>query len=105
LVYSIHDSTEGKIKKMIEGNERIIAIGSGGGGGLNTTTKRLYELQIRTLQDAPRDGDKLERLLKIKQREKQEARYIEETERLATEIEMLKVVLYLVNRNREDVKS
>ena len=73
----------------------------GGGTELNDTTKRLYESQIKTLQNAPRDVDKLERLLKVKQREKQEVTCIEDTERLATEIEMLKVVLYyLVNRNR-----
>jgi hypothetical protein len=37
--------------------------------------------------------------LKIKEREKGEARHIEDTQRLVTEIEMLKVVLHLVNRN------
>ena len=42
--------------------------------------------------------DKLRRLLKIKQRQKQEAMHIEDTQRLVTEIEMLKVVLYLVSR-------
>jgi hypothetical protein len=30
---------------------------------------------------------------------KEEAMYMEDTQRLVTEIEMLKVVLYLVNRN------
>jgi hypothetical protein len=41
--------------------------------------------------------------LKVKEREKEEeAMHIEDTKRLVTEeIEMLKVVLYLVNRNRE----
>jgi hypothetical protein len=43
--------------------------------------------------------DKLEQLLKIKEREKDEAMYIEDTQRLVTEIEMFKVVLYLVCRN------
>jgi len=32
-----------------------------------------------------------------KERAKEEATHIEDTERIATEIEMLKVVLYLVN--------
>jgi hypothetical protein len=62
--------------------------------------KRHLELEIKTLQNAPRDADKLERLLKIKQRQKEEAMYFEDTERLVTEIEMLKVVLFFVYRNK-----
>jgi hypothetical protein len=39
--------------------------------------------------------------LKVKKRQKEEeAMYFEDTERLVTEIEMLKVILYLVCRNR-----
>jgi hypothetical protein len=63
------------------------------------------ELEIKTLQNAPGDPDKLERLLKIKQRQNEEARHIEETQRLVTEIEMLKVVLYLVDRNNRRSKA
>ena len=64
-------------------------------------------MQIKTLlQNAPRDPDKLERLLRIKEREKQEAMYtLEDTQRLVTEIEMLRVVLYLVNRNNRRSKA
>jgi hypothetical protein len=64
--------------------------------------KKHLELEIKTLQSAPRDLDKLERLLKIKQRQKEEeeAMYIEDTETLVTEIEMLKVVLFLMSTNR-----
>ena len=58
--------------------------------------KRHLELEIKTLQNAPRDADKLRQLLELKQRQKEEAYHIEDTQRLATEIEMLKVVLYLV---------
>jgi hypothetical protein len=43
----------------------------------------------------------LEELLKRKQREMDEAMYMEDTQRLVTEIEMLKVVLYLVMRSRK----
>jgi hypothetical protein len=100
LVYSIYDSTEVAIQKMIEASQRILKVNTPGDlGGMNPAVKRHYELQIKTLQNAPRDVDKLERLLKRKQREKEEAMHIEETQRLVTEIEMLKVVLYLVNRN------
>jgi hypothetical protein len=37
----------------------------------------------------------------ILQRQKEEAEHIEDTERLVTEIEMLKVVLYLVSRRQQ----
>jgi hypothetical protein len=79
----------------------MITINSQGGelGGMNPAIKRRLELEIKTLQNATRDPDKLERLLRIKQRQKEEAMYMEDTQRLVTEIEMLKVVLYLVNRN------
>ncbi len=39
--------------------------------------KRHLELQIKTLQNAPRDADKLRRLLEVKQRQKEEAMHIE----------------------------
>jgi hypothetical protein len=55
-------------------------------------------------EKAPRAPDKLERLLQVKQKQKEEeAMHIEDTQRLVTEIEMLKVVLHLVvSRNRKD---
>src|SRR5215216_1394303 len=101
LVYSIHDSTEVAIQKMIEASQRMIDVQSKvtgepkDGWGLNTVMKKHLELEIRTLQNAPRDAEKLRRLLEIKQRQKEEAMHIEDTQRLVTEIEMLKVVLYL----------
>jgi hypothetical protein len=36
-----------------------------------------FKLQIKTLQNAPRDADKLERLLKVKERQKQEVMYMQ----------------------------
>jgi hypothetical protein len=42
-------------------------------GGINPVMKRHLELEIKTLQNAPRDADKLERLLRLKEREKEEA--------------------------------
>jgi hypothetical protein len=80
---------------MIEASQRMI------NEQLNSPpVNEHFKLQIKTLQNAPRDPDKLERLLKVKQRQKEEATHIEDTQRLVTEIEMLKVVLYLVCRNR-----
>ena len=58
--------------------------------------KRHLEQEIMTLQNAPRDPEKLKRPLKIMQKQKEEAMHIEDTERLGTEIEMLKVVLYCI---------
>ncbi len=100
LVYSIYDSTEVAIQKMIETSQRMI------NEQLNSPpVNEHFKLQIKTLQNAPRDPDKLERLLKVKQRQKEEAIHIEDTQRLVTEIEMLKVVLYLVCRNRSGRES
>jgi methyl coenzyme M reductase beta subunit len=104
LVYSIHDSTEVAIQKMIDASQRMIDVNSQvtgeakDGWGINTVMKKHLELEIRTLQNAPRDADKLRRLLELKQRQKEEADHIEDTQRLVTEIEMLKLVLFLVCR-------
>jgi hypothetical protein len=43
--------------------------------------------------------------LKIKERENDKARQIEDTQRLVTEIEMLKLVLYLVRRTGSSERS
>jgi hypothetical protein len=103
LVFSIHDSTEIAIQKMIEASQRMLTVNSQGElGGFSPPQKRYLELEIKTLQNAPRDAEKLERLLKAKQRQKEEAMHIEDTQRLVTEIEMLKVILYLVSRREEE---
>jgi methyl coenzyme M reductase beta subunit len=107
LVYSIHDSTaEVAIQKMIDASQRILAVqgqvqgeAKEEGWGINPVMKRHLELEIKTLQNAPRDADKLRRLLEVKQRQKDEAEHIEDTQRLVTEIEMLKVVLHLISRD------
>jgi demethoxyubiquinone hydroxylase (CLK1/Coq7/Cat5 family) len=84
---------------MIEASQRMITIKSQGElGGINPVIKKHYELQIKTLQNAPRDADNLRRLLKVKQRQKKEAEHIEDTQGLVTEIEMLRVVLYCIWR-------
>jgi hypothetical protein len=106
LVYSIHDSTEVAIQKMIEASQRMLDVNSQvgeakEGWGINPIMKRHLELEIKTLQNAPRDAAKLRKLLEIKQRQKEEAMHIEDTQRLVTEIEMLKVVLYLVSRKQQ----
>jgi hypothetical protein len=64
LVYSIHDSTEEAIRKMIEANERMLRQQH------NVILNERLKLQIKTLEDAPRDEDKLEQLLKVMKRKK-----------------------------------
>jgi hypothetical protein len=98
LVFSIHDPTEVAIQKMIAASQRMLKMNSQG-EGMSPSMKKRLELEIKTLENAPRDSDNLERLLQVKQRQKEEAMHIEDSQRLVTEIEMLKVVLYLVCRN------
>ena|ERR671918_899525 len=106
LVYSIHDPTEVAISKMIDASQRMITMNSQGElGGMSPPLKRHLALQIKTPDTAPRDAEKLERLLKAKRRQKEEAMYIEDTQRLVTEIEMLKVLLYVVRRTSSRNRS
>jgi hypothetical protein len=111
LVYSIHDSTEVAIQKMIDASQRMIYVQSQiqgeakEGWGINPVMKRQLELEIKTLQNALRDTDKLRRLLDVKQRQKEEAMHIEDTQGLVAEIEMLKVVLFLVSRKQTNNSS
>jgi len=91
-------------KKMIEASQRMITINSQGEGelgGMNPAIKKHLELEIKTLQNAPRDADKLKRLLQSKEREKNETMHIKDIERLVTKIDMLKVVLYLMLKRRK----
>jgi hypothetical protein len=91
LVYSIHDPTEVAIQKMIDASQRMISKNSESElGGMSPPMKKRLELEIKILQNAPRDADKLERLLKVKKRQKEEAMHFEYTERLVTEMEMVK---------------
>jgi len=109
LVYLIHDSTEVAIQKMIDASQRLLDVQSQveeearkEGWGINPLMRRHLELKIKTLQNAPRDAAKLRKLLKVKQRQKdEEAMRIEDTQRLVTEIEMIKVVLYLASRKQQ----
>jgi hypothetical protein len=74
---------------MIEASQRMLKVNSQGrgelGGGMSPPLKRHLELEIKTFENAPRDADKLELLLQIKQRQKEEAMHIQERERLVTE--------------------
>jgi hypothetical protein len=96
---------------MIDFSQRMIDVQSKvtgepkDGWGINEVIKRHLELEIRTLQNVPRDAEKLRRLLEIKHRQKDEAMRIEDTQRLVAEIEMLEVVLFLVSRKQQSNNS
>jgi hypothetical protein len=81
-------------QRMLDVNSQVKGEASEEGFGINPVMKRYLELEIKTLQNAPRDADKLRRLLEVKQRQKQDADHIEDTQRLVTEIEMLKVAYF-----------
>jgi hypothetical protein len=42
------------------------------GEGMNPEVKKHFKLQIKTLQDVPRDSDKLQALLRAKEREQKQ---------------------------------
>ena len=72
---------------MIDFSQRMIDVQSQVGGeardgsGINPVMKKHLELEIKTLRNAPRDADKLRKLLEVKQRQKQEAMHIKEGNR------------------------
>lgn len=91
------------IQKMIKGHdnqgpEEDGAI-SNAGIEINPAMKRHWESEIKILRDAPRVKNKLSEIIKIKQEEYEEADDSEDIERLVSEIEMLKFVLFLVRIN------
>ena len=65
MVYSIHDSTEVAIQKMIDASQRMLDVNSRvqgeaakeEGWGINPIMKRHLELEIKRLQNAPRDPE------------------------------------------------
>jgi hypothetical protein len=74
LAFSIYDSTEEAIKQMIEASQRMINEQHN-----SSVVNRDFELKIKTLENAPIDPDKLQRLLQLKEREKDEAMHIKKT--------------------------
>ena len=70
---------------MIDASQTMITMGSQGEEGMNPPIKKHLELEIKILQNAPRDAVKLRKLLQVKQRQKEEADHIEDTQRLVTE--------------------
>ena len=92
------------IAKQIEGIQKMIKVrdipDEEVGIPINPAIKKHFELEIKTLREAPRDPDKLRKLVKAKQREWKDTMKIEDLQRLVTEIEMLRFVLCVVCRNK-----
>lgn len=65
---------------------------------VNPATVKHFELKIKILQDSPRNADNLKEILQAKEKEYEDAQDSEKIERLITEIDMLKYLLFLVNR-------
>jgi hypothetical protein len=51
---------------------------------IGSVTKRHFQLEIQTLQNAPRDVAKLEQIIKAKEKQNEEATHFEDTQRLLT---------------------
>ena len=60
LVFSIHYPTEIAIQKMIDASQGIITIMNSQGEGMSPPMKKHLELEIKTLENAPKDAEKLE---------------------------------------------
>ena len=69
---------------------------------VNPATKKYAELRVKILQDSPRDANKLKEILQAKEEEYEKAQDSEDIERLVTKIDMLKYLLFLVNREKRD---
>ena len=70
------------------------------GNGINPAMKKHFEREINILKNAPRDPEKLERIIKEKERRRKENRLpILELHDLVSEIEILEFVLFLVKRS------
>jgi len=98
-----NSTAEEIIARQIEGIQKMIKVrdipDEELGIPINPAIKRHFELEIKTLREAPRDKDKLRKLIKAKQIELEDAIKIEDTERLFPEVEMLRFVLGAVSRN------
>jgi predicted metalloendopeptidase len=106
-----NNSAEEIISKKIEGIQKRIKVRDIPDeekevGYLSTPAiKRHFELEIKTLREAPRDADKLRKLVNAKRRELEDAIKIEYTERLFPEVEMLRFVVCAVRRNESNEES
>ena len=104
LVYLIHDPSEIAKQKVADASQRMRRMNGQSEeprGRLNPVTELQPELEIKILENAPRNLDKLRRLLKVKQRQKEEeAMHIEDTERLHDGDRNAQGCIELISRSR-----
>ena len=106
LVLPVPDSTELIIQRTIKGIQKMIGPYESKEDEtsrvaviqINPAMKRHWESEIKILREAPRDPEKLEEILKAKQKEYEKATDRKDIERLVPEIEMFKFVLFLTCR-------
>ncbi|HZA48180.1 MAG TPA: hypothetical protein VE521_04555 [Nitrososphaera sp.] len=98
---SIYDSTEVVIQELIDECQRNIDDEQ-----YNSLVANEYlKHKMKTLQNAPRDLKKLERLLKTKEKECLNVKHTLDIESLVAEIEVLRVIRYLMNRSNNNSTS
>jgi hypothetical protein len=97
---SIYDSTEIVIQELIDECQRNLDEQY-----ISLVANEYLKQKMNTLQNAPRDLQKLERLLKQKEKECEKAKYSLDIESLVAEIEVLRVIRYLINRNDNDRRT
>jgi hypothetical protein len=93
----MYDSTEVVIQEMMDECQRNIDEQYD-----SIVANEYLQMKMKTLQEAPRDLKKLERLLKQKEKDCEKAKYAFDIEGLIAEIEVLRVIRYLINRIDSD---
>jgi hypothetical protein len=93
---SIYDSTEIVIQELIDECQRNLDEQY-----ISLVANEYLKQKMNTLQNAPRDLQILERLLKQEEKECEKAKYSLDIESLVAEIEVLRVIRYLINRNNK----
>jgi hypothetical protein len=94
---SIYDSTEVIIQELVDECQRNIDDEQYNN---SLAANEYLKFKKKTLQDSPRDPKNLKKLLTKKERESQKTEHILDIERLVAEIEVLRIIQYLVNKNR-----
>ena len=69
-------------------------------GTKQSNCKQTFRIRNKNSSKCSKRCRQVRQTLKVKRRQKEEAMHIEDIQRLVTEIEMLKVVLYLVSRRK-----
>jgi uncharacterized UPF0160 family protein len=99
---SIYDSTELVIQELIDECQRNIDDEQYNN---SIVANEYLKQKMKTLQNAPRDLKKLERLLKTKERECLNIKHTLDIESLVAEVEVLRVIRYLMNRSNNNNNS